>query len=197
MKKTITTLIMCLSFGFSHAEETAKVFARATKYHKTDKDCDPDTKKGLTSTQIKLRDSCDDTIGMVAVDPQQIPYGSLIYCPSNKRVFLACDVGGDVKSRKAAKNLAHKKGLSEKYRDALVLDFYAPKEIIDNHFDSFLVIENNENNFKHDLSRSQQMLHLDPKFWLAKVDRIYKEGDSDYPKELKGVISKLKGMKSS
>lgn len=187
MKILLTLIILGLSLNTSFAS-VELIFARATKYYKTDRNCDPDTRKGLTSTKIRLGDSCDRTIGMVAVDPQRIPYGSLIYSPQAKRFFLACDVGGDVSARTAAKNLAKKQGLAEKYRNALVLDFYAPREIIDNHFDDFVVIKHEGSNFRFRMTKKEQEERLDPRFWLARIERDYRSAD----KEKKKILQEIK-----
>lgn len=171
-----------------------KTFARATKYHKTDRNCDSNTKRGITSTAIRLGDSCDNTIGMVAVDPQKVPYGSLIYSPQAKRFFLACDVGGDVSARTAAKNLARKKGLSNKYRNAQVLDFYAPREIIDNHFDYFYIVKHEGVNFRFGLKESQQKLRLKPSFWIDRVSKLYDTSDEEDKVILREMKSRLQKM---
>lgn len=170
------------------------VFARGTKYHKTDRNCDSNTRKGITSTAIRLGDSCDNTIGMVAVDPQKVPYGSLIYSPQAKRFFLACDIGGDVSARTAAKNLARKQGLSAKYRNAEVLDFYAPKEIIDNHFDYFYIVKHEGVNFRFGLKESQQKLRLKPSFWIDRVSKLYDSADHEDRQILQEMKSKLQKM---
>ena len=170
------------------------VFARATKYHKTDRNCDPNTRKGITSTKIRLGDNCDRTIGMVAVDPQRIPYGSLIYSPQNKRLYLACNVGGSVSARTAAKRLAKIKGLPKKYFDAIVLDFYAPKEIINNHFDYFLVIKHEGSCFRFTLSKKEQERRLDPLFWIAKVKKVYNNSDFDNPDLIRELLKRLENM---
>lgn len=187
-------LVMCLIVFIGSANASVeKVFARATKFHKSDNGCDPWTKKGLTATKIRLRDNCDDTIGMVAVDPQRIPYGSLIYSPQNKRFYLACNRGGAVSARTAAKKLANKKGLSQKYRNALVLDFYAPREIIDNHFDYFLVIEHEGENFRFGLSKTEQNERLDPNFWLGRAVGLLNV-EEEFNSELEEIIDRLRQM---
>jgi 3D (Asp-Asp-Asp) domain-containing protein len=191
MKKQIMLVFSLLVINLS--AEVEKIFARATNYHKTERGCDSDTKKGITSTQIRLRDNCDRTIGMVAVDPQRIPYGSLIYSPSNKRFYLACDVGGDVLERTAAKKLAKKKGLSDDFFNALVLDFYAKKEIVNNHFDYFFVIEHDGENFKSSMTKKEQEIRLDPNFWIRRIKKIKEDKliDLNYFKE---IVDQLKKM---
>jgi 3D (Asp-Asp-Asp) domain-containing protein len=194
MKKILSVLILGLLMNSSFAGVEV-VFARATKYYKTDRNCDPETKKGLTSTKIRLGDSCDRTIGMVAVDPQRIPYGSLIYSPQAKRFFLACDIGGDVSARTAAKKLAKQKKLPSKYYEALVLDFYAPREIIDNHFCDFFVIKHEGKDFRFKMTKKEQDLRLDPRFWLERAERIYNEGKDDNSEILREIIKELKEIK--
>lgn len=194
MKKLLSVILgLTLNISFASAK-IEMIFARATKYYKTDRNCDPNTKKGFTSTKIRLGDSCDRTIGMVAVDPQKIPYGSLIYSPQVKRFFLACDSGGAVSARTAAKNLAKQKRLPEKFHEALVLDFYAPREIIDNYFGDFCVIKHEGGNFRLQLTKKEQELRLLPNFWLTKVARIYdgvEEKDKDLLRE---ILKELREM---
>jgi len=185
----ILSLIFCLSQMSSFAVD--EVFARATKYHKTDKNCDPDTKKGLTSTDIKLKDSDENSIGMVAVDPEKIPYGSLVYSPKTNRFFLACDVGGAVINRTAAKDFSKKKGLSKKHQDALVLDFYSDQEIIDNHFCDFLVIKHTGDIEFYKLHGKYQTLRLDPEFWLEEIK------EKENSEELEVIERALQNIPSS
>lgn len=189
----ITLFLLLASFCFASASDIEKVFARATKFHKNDRNCDPWTARGQTCTKIKLRENCDDTIGMVAVDPNKIPYGSLIYSPQNKRFYLACNRGGAVSDRTAAKELAEKKGLSKKHRDALVLDFYAPREIIDNHFDYFYVVEHEGENFRFEMTRAQQYERLKPEFWLKKIEDVAKI-EKEFKEEAKEMIARLREM---
>ena len=163
-------VVFCFSVCLLDAR-VEKVFARATKYHKTDKNCDPETKKGLTSTKIKLKDSCKKTIGMVAVNPEIIPYGSLVYSPDTDRFFIACDVGGAVFNRTAAKKLSQKKGLGPKYQEAIVLDFYGDEEILDNHFGNFYIIKHKGSDF-HKLYKSSQDKRLDPSFWIKQISTL-------------------------
>jgi 3D (Asp-Asp-Asp) domain-containing protein len=177
-RKTILLMLSfatlsCASDSQKGSEAVEKVFARATQFHKTDPGCDPWTRRGVTSTQIDLKDNCDDTIGMVAVDPEIIPYGSIIYAPQNKRFYLACNRGGAVSARTAAKELAKKKQLSKKHEDAIVLDFYANKEIIDNHFGEFFVIKHEGKDFRFELSKAEQELRLDPDFGLIEFKRFF------------------------
>ena len=168
IRTSVITLLLSLCLDHLVVASAVPVFARATSYHRTEKGCDPDTKRGLTSTRIVLKDSSTRTIGMVAVDPKQIPYGSLVYSPGTNRFFLACDIGGAVFNRTAAKRLAKRRGLSKKYSDALVLDFYARKEILRNEFGDFYVIKHEGSNFKK-LSSKSQKLRLKPSFWLEKI----------------------------
>jgi len=130
---------------------------------------------------------------MVAIDPKIIPFGSLIYSPENERFYLACNIGGAVSSRVAAKKLADKKDLSDKFREALVLDFYAKKEIIDNHFGDFFVILHEGEDFRFDLSKSEQEIRLKPEFWIDRIHKILKES-STKKDTLTAILCRLQEM---
>jgi 3D (Asp-Asp-Asp) domain-containing protein len=71
------------------------------------------TKRGLSSTGVKLRD------GHCAVDPKVIPYGSLVKVPGVGEL-VAVDTGPAVASRQAAR----KSGRNSGERSALVIDIY-------------------------------------------------------------------------
>lgn len=167
MKTCSIILSVVFSITSVYGSGVEKVFARATKYHKTDKNCDHNTAKGLTSTKIKLEESCQKTIGVVAVDPDIIPYGSLVYSPDTKRLFLACDIGGAVTSRDAAKGLAS----SNKQRNAIVVDVYSPREILDNHYGYFYVIKYDGEKPFFRLYKEYQEKRLDPRFWIEKINQ--------------------------
>ena len=191
--RTFQTIIVLMAFPTALSANVDKVIARATQFHKTDKNCDHNTKKGLTSTRIKLKDSDQRSIGMVAVDPSKIPYGSLVYSPDTKRLFLACDIGGAVTSRDAAINLAKKKGLGSKYRNALVLDFYSKKEILDNHYGDFYIIKHVGDKCFYKLYDQYQNKRLDPQFWIKHIKTLQKNDTlKEFERALRVVPSPLR-----
>ena len=71
------------------------------------------TKRGLSSTGVKLRD------GHCAVDPKVIPYGSVVKI-SGIGKYVAVDTGPAVVSRRAARG----SGRTSAERNALVIDVY-------------------------------------------------------------------------
>jgi hypothetical protein len=154
-------------------------FARATKYHKTDRNVDPWTARGQTSTRLTLppesRVKCDRSIGNVALDPRAVPEGSLVFETQTRRFFVATTGGTAVIRRDAAKDLARIQGLSNKHRNALVFDFYYPYEIVDNHFTYCYVIPySGETPFRNLLPEFQK-LRLEPEFWIPIINRMYDE----------------------
>ena len=185
LKVVVLTLFFCFS-GSSFAAAVS-VFARATKYDGGDKNTD----EGRTSTKVMLRKSTQKTIGIVAVDPDKIPYGSLVYSPCTNRFFLACDFGEAVVKRTAAKQIAKKKGLPKKYSNALVLDFYSSREILDEHFGEFYVVKHNGEKPFIKLHKEYQDLRLKPKFWIDKIKKMEKN------EELEEIKESLLNMSSS
>jgi hypothetical protein len=86
-------LVALMSTGEMVGDTVNAHFVRATKYHRSDPKCDPWTRRGQTSTQLKLPK--DDSIvtdpnkiGNVAVDPEYVPEGSLVYETQTRR-FLS------------------------------------------------------------------------------------------------------------
>jgi 3D (Asp-Asp-Asp) domain-containing protein len=71
------------------------------------------TKRGLSSTGVRLRD------GHCAVDPKVIPYGSVVKIPGVGKL-IAVDTGPAVVTRQAAR----KSGRNSVERSALVIDIY-------------------------------------------------------------------------
>ena len=84
--------------------------ARLTAYWPQE---DPWTAKHESSTGVRLRE------GVCAVDPKQIPYGSMLQIPGMGN-YVACDTGSAVISRQAAVGSAH----TEAERNALVVDLF-------------------------------------------------------------------------
>jgi 3D (Asp-Asp-Asp) domain-containing protein len=141
--------------------QAVTVYARSTFYNKDEVDCDSDTKKKKTATCINIATVEARGLGVVAVDPSLIPYGSTIIAPNGK-IFIAVDTGGDVRTRKAAKELADIRGFNPKsleYR-APVLDFYSYRQI-GQAWDHFHVIPYREDRPFTDLKQSEKIRYLD------------------------------------
>lgn len=68
----------------SQKETRKKIIVKATAY----------AGDGITSTDIVPR------WGVIAVDPSVIPYGSRVYIPAFKKVFVAEDCGGGIKGKR-------------------------------------------------------------------------------------------------
>ncbi len=138
-----------------------RVYARSTFYNKDEPGCDPDTRKGKTSTCLRIRDVQAKGLGVVSVDPAIVPYGSRVIA-SDGRVFIAVDTGGDVKARTAAKEAAAKQGYGPKsaQHNAPVLDFYSNRQI-GGIWDHFLIVPYREDRPFTDLKVSERMEYLD------------------------------------
>ena len=83
------------------------------------------TKRGLSSTGVRLRD------GHCAVDPKVIPYGSVVAIPGVGE-FVAVDTGPAVVSRRAARLF----GRNPDERRALVVDVYCSSRSEANAFEA-------------------------------------------------------------
>lgn len=192
--KFIQITLIGLLFCVSLQAEVTEVLARATAYHKDHRHSDSDTKAGRTSTKISLRDNCDYTIGMVAVDPKKIPWGSLVFSPENGRFYLACDVGDAVVDRDAAKETAEKHNLPKKYHDALVLDFYSRNEITDDDYAKFIVVKHDGDRPFWKLYEEYQEKRLEPSFWIARVEEVLQNRELKNRDELKEMLRRLERM---
>lgn len=102
--------------------------AAITCYWRYGRETDKWTRRGQSSTGVKL------ALGVVAVDPNIIPYGSLVTISGVPGVFLAADCGSDVTKRVAAKRTAH----SSAEKGAIVVDVFFPTEREGRAFDSRL-----------------------------------------------------------
>jgi 3D (Asp-Asp-Asp) domain-containing protein len=138
-----------------------EVLARGTSYNA----CDPDSAAGKTSSLIPISTVKKLGLQVVAVDPNKIPYGSVII-GKNKNgeriVGVAVDTGSAVKSRKAAKNYALAKGYdkdSPEYK-ALVFDFHSKSGDITKAWDNFIVVLYTGPEFKFDLKNSEKIQYL-------------------------------------
>lgn len=135
------------------------LFARSTNYYKGEKGGDIGTNRGETSSLLSIPDTIENGLKIVAVDPQIIPYGSIIIHSNN--IYIASDTGDAVKKRIASKTLAIKKGLSRhsKESNAPVLDFYSRNQI-GNLWDEFIIIPYNGPEFKTKLKRQEKINHI-------------------------------------
>ena len=114
--------------------EVCVMDVRATRYHKTDPDADKETRRGESSTGIRLQEVKSKVVGSIAINPKVIPYGSLVIITTRSgelHRFLCVDTGGDVKSRKAAKLIAQKQGLGSNWSKRPVIDIYTTKQYED------------------------------------------------------------------
>ncbi len=137
------------------------VFARSTYYYAGEAKSDADTQAKKTSSLVRIDTIQNLGLGVVAVDPDIIPYGSQIIAPDGE-VYIAADRGGDVVSRKAARELAMIKGLDENSAEsrALVLDFYS-KNQVGGYWDMFIVIPyTNETDFR-ELRYAEKIAYLE------------------------------------
>ena len=138
-----------------------EVLARGTSYNT----CDPESAAGKTSTLIPISTVKKLGLQVVAVDPDKIPYGSIIVGKNKEGeriVGVAVDTGSAVKSRKAAKNYALAKGYnkdSPEYK-ALVFDFYSKSGDITRAWDNFTVFLYTCPEFKFDLNNSEKIEYL-------------------------------------
>lgn len=136
------------------------VFARSTHYHKDEAVSDSNTRKKKTASLISIDTVHAYKLGVVAVDPAIIPYGSIIISSSGK-TYIAADRGGDVVSRKAARELALLHGYdtsSPEYR-ALVLDFYSTRQVGD-YWEYFFVLKYRGKTPFRDLKNAEKIAYL-------------------------------------
>lgn len=138
-----------------------EVLARGTSYNA----CDPESAAGKTSSLIPISTVKKLGLQVVAVDPDKIPYGSVIIGKNKEGeriVGVAVDTGSAVKSRKAAKNYALAKGYdkdSPEYK-ALVFDFHSKNGDITKAWDNFIVVLYTGPEFKFDLNNSEKIQYL-------------------------------------
>ena len=69
----------------------------------------------------------------------------------------------------------------------------AKKEIIDNHFGDFFVILHEGEDFRFDLSKSEQEIRLKPEFWIDRIHKILKES-STKKDTLTAILCRLQEM---
>ncbi len=175
-----------------------KVFlVRATKYHKTDYKCDHWTLNGQTSTQLRLPQSDKvvmnpNTIGNVALDPDFVPEGSLVYETQTGKFFVSTTGGEAVIDRDAAIELAEKKKLPSEFKNALVFDFYYPQEIVSNHFTHCWVIPYKGDIKFRNLKKVDQQQRLYASFWLQRLSEVYDStSDEASRQKLRDMMNRL------
>lgn len=138
-----------------------EILARGTSYNASD----PDSAAGKTSSLIPISTVKKLGLQVVAVDPDKIPYGSIIIGKNKsgeKIVGVAVDTGSAVKSRKAARGYALTKGYdknSPEYK-ALVFDFHSKSGDITKAWDNFIVVLYTGPEFKFDLKNSEKIEYL-------------------------------------
>lgn len=138
-----------------------EVLARGTSYHSEDSE----SAAGKTSSLIPISTVKKLGLQVVAVDPDKIPYGSIIIGKNKsgqKIVGVAVDTGSAVKSRKAARGYALLKGYnknSPEYK-ALVFDFHSKNGDITKSWDNFIVVLYTGPEFKFDLKNSEKIQYL-------------------------------------
>jgi 3D (Asp-Asp-Asp) domain-containing protein len=143
---------------------------RATRYHKTDRNCDVNTKKERSCTGIRLREGSTKVVGAVAVNPKIIPIGSLVLVNTRAGVqpYLAVDIGGDVTGRKASERLAKREKRGEEWATRPVIDIYSPRTITED-WTTVLVITGPSLEGLKDLerlSRLKERMSID--FWMSR-----------------------------
>ena len=90
---------------------------RSTNYMSGERFSDPDTDAGRTSTGVRIQAKGEnnglgiataDRVGVAAVDPAKIPYGSqiIVQTPDGPRYYIAADTGGAVKNMTASQGTA-------------------------------------------------------------------------------------------
>ena len=92
---------------------------RSTYYYAGEANSDPDTDAGRTSTGVPLQMASATQVGVCAVDPSVIPYGSqvVVQTADGPRYYIAADTGGAVKNETASGGTAH------------VIDFYSNTQV--------------------------------------------------------------------
>jgi 3D (Asp-Asp-Asp) domain-containing protein len=181
VKALVATFAVFTTFGGSVIGKVSKSYntlseqgfevcvmnVRATTYHKTEPDADEETRRGESSTGVKLAEVKPKVVGSIAIDPKVIPYGSLVIITTKSgelHRFLCVDTGKDVKSRKASKLLAKKQKLTSDWSMRPVIDIYSNK-----HYDDWISIvvikdknplEPNNSRFR---SRLRERMSVD--FW--------------------------------
>ena len=92
---------------------------RSTYYYAGEANSDPDTDAGRTSTGVSVQAASATQVGVCAVDPSVIPYGSqvVVQTADGPRYYIAADTGGAVKNETASGGTSH------------VIDFYSNSQV--------------------------------------------------------------------
>jgi 3D (Asp-Asp-Asp) domain-containing protein len=194
---SLSVLLIALMSTGEKVDATLEThFVRATKYHRSDPKCDPWTRRGQTSTQLRLpkddRIVIDPTkIGNVAVDPRYVPEGSLVYETQTKRFFVATTGGTAVIDRRSARAIARKQNLPNQYSRALVFDFYSPQEVVGEHFTKCIVVEHEGQRFRT-LDRESQQRRLDPEFWVKHLETLGTQIDKESKQKFNIMLERLR-----
>lgn len=146
-------------------------YARVTKYNGSESGSDANTSAGRTSTKVPTRVASvkKNQIGVVAVDPKIVPYGSLMILPNGEK-YLAADTGGAVVSKKASRLTARAQKKPSKYAKLPVFDCYSYREPVPEEWATVHVLKNTEGGFTK-LSKKEQMKRLDPGYWEEVLGR--------------------------
>ena len=204
-KASVTGLSVLLVALMSTGEGVGGIvethFVRATKYHRSDPKCDPWTRRGQTSTKLRLPQddrivTDPNKIGNVAVDTQFVPEGSLVYETQTKMLFVSTTGGTAVIDRRSARAIAQMRSLPENYSRALVFDFYFPREVVKEHYTQCLVVEHEGRPFRT-LSRASQQKRLDPEFWIEIIEPLREQADKESRQKFDVILEKLREMKGS
>lgn len=194
-------LIALMSIGEMVGGTVESHFVRATKYHRSDPKCDPWTRKGQTSTQLRLPQddrivTNPNKIGNVAVDSLHVPEGSLVYETQTQRFFVSTTGGTAVIDRRSARAIARMQNLPKRYSDALVFDFYFPREVVDKHYTQCFVVEHEGQSFRT-LNLKSQQRRLDPEFWIERLETLRTKADKETKQKFDVMLWKLREMKGS